>query len=227
MPFVAADMRERSNIDTRRFPSLERGSILIVTLLILLTLTMLALAASHATKSQTRAASAAEQRDKAFQAAEAALRAAERLLMAHEPGPACKDNGRCRIYEKGTFSAQEVLQASVGWWHRYGWSYTDSSVWPKDDADSSGSRFIIEDFVEAHQPTAGLAPDSGSTRYYRIFAASEGAGKPLVLLQSVFAHEQCPHPQDNPLAQESDRIAPANLPCPGQTSARQSWRQLR
>jgi type IV pilus assembly protein PilX len=58
-------------------PARQRGAILIVSLLLLLVMTVLALTASQTTRLQERMAGNARDSDQAFQAAEAGLRAAE------------------------------------------------------------------------------------------------------------------------------------------------------
>lgn len=58
-------------------PARQRGAILAVSLLLLLVMTVLALTASQTTRLQERMAGNARDTDQAFQAAEAALRAAE------------------------------------------------------------------------------------------------------------------------------------------------------
>lgn len=58
-------------------PARQRGAILVISLLLLLVMTVLALAASQTTRLQERMAGNARDTDQAFQAAEAGLRAAE------------------------------------------------------------------------------------------------------------------------------------------------------
>ena len=87
-------MREASTMNTQhpftnvRHPA-QRGFVLIVALVLLLILTILGLAAAQSTSLQERMAGNARNRDLAFQAAEAGLRAAESCIPSAMSLPVC------------------------------------------------------------------------------------------------------------------------------------------
>ena len=71
----------------------QRGMVLYIALLLLLILTLIGLAAARSTTSDERMAGAQRDRDLAFQAAEAALRDGESMLMNATPGDFNDSNG--------------------------------------------------------------------------------------------------------------------------------------
>lgn len=84
-------------IETFRNPTVsrltQRGMILYISLLLLLVLTLIGLAATRSTTSDERTAGIQRDRDLAFQAAEAALRDGESMLMDASPGDFNDTNG--------------------------------------------------------------------------------------------------------------------------------------
>jgi len=74
-------------------PGRQRGAVLIVALVLLLLLTLVAIAGMRDTQLQEKMAGGAEDRAIAFQAAEAALREAEALIADGDCSSPCSDNG--------------------------------------------------------------------------------------------------------------------------------------
>jgi type IV pilus assembly protein PilX len=197
----------------------EVGSVLIITLVVLLTLTMLALAASHLTKVQTRSSAAAQRREVAFQAAEAALRSAERLLQAqHENN--CDVDDRCRIYPAGRFSSSQLMHEPLAWWARYGWPYTEANSWPARDERLGTARFVIEDLKTARFSVDGPEP-ADLVRFYRVTAANTDSDHPAVVLQAILAIGGC-----GPNKAPTEESLAVRSQC-STTPIRTSWRQLR
>jgi type IV pilus assembly protein PilX len=204
-------------------PSRQRGAVLAVSLALLLALTLLALATSRATRSQTDFAAAVRERDVAFQAAEAALRAGERLLRSTDPAPCSLE--RCQIYGPDQLERGLPLQ-SPEWRQRHAWAYAAGNEWipwsagvERDHPAHEAAAFVIERSSDASDPIEASTAGSASPLVtYRITAAGfTRSGRPAVILQSTFAQ-----------ATETAVADDATVVAGGGTSlGRQSWRQLR
>src|SRR5688572_905471 len=90
----------------------QQGAVLVVSLLLLLVMTILALGASQATRMQDRMATNLRDSDLALQSAEAGIRTAERLV--DDPNltaaPFACSSGRCQIYEVNILPANIAFQ---------------------------------------------------------------------------------------------------------------------
>ena len=180
--------------------SQQRGAVLVVSLLLLLVMTVLALGASRVTRMQERMAGNARDHDLAFQSAEAGLRAGERLVdnPALTAAPAPCSSGRCQVYELGYLTGNFAYQTTT-WWDNNSWRYINTETWnttQQNQIGQSGSgmahtdpRFFVEELQEVPDtlkvPPTGPAP---SRMYYRITSAGEGGtDTSQVVLQSTFA----------------------------------------
>jgi type IV pilus assembly protein PilX len=174
----------------------QQGAVLAASLLVLLAMTLFALAASQVTRNQAQVASNIQDRDAAFQAAEAALRAGERLIDAHGPEPAssCRSD-RCQVYD-ATALGGRLAQRSAEWWQDHGWAYSTATEWipasaPQgaDLAAENAPLFVIEEFSEQPDSLA-VSPDGASSRrtIYRVTSAAfDDSGKTSIVLQSTVA----------------------------------------
>lgn len=98
----------------------QRGAILVVSLLLLLVMTVLALTASQATRMQERMAGNARDLDLAFQAGEAGLRAAEtridgRVAPKGLSLAACSDRDTCDV-EAREGAVEDFESQTRQWW---------------------------------------------------------------------------------------------------------------
>jgi type IV pilus assembly protein PilX len=175
----------------------QRGAVLVVSLLLLLVMTVLALGASQATRMQERMAGNARDHDLAFQSAEAGLRAGERLIddpdLASAPVPC--SSGKCEVYELGvltedlglTYADQAFEEAT--WWDTQAWSYAADETIAGDGMARSEPQYFVEELEEVTDaltiPPSGPPP---SRIYYRITSRAEGGTESAqVVLQSTFA----------------------------------------
>jgi type IV pilus assembly protein PilX len=184
-----------------RFAALasQRGAVLVVSLLLLLVMSVLALGASQATRMQDRMAGNSRDNDLAFQSAEAGLRKAERLI--DDPGlgaaPIPCSSGRCQVFELNVLPSDIAYRTPSGWWNGNAWSYSTDLTWTTANVGAlSGtgmahrdSQYVIEEVEEV--PDALSIPPTGppaSRIYYRITSAAEGGtDRAVVVLQSTFA----------------------------------------
>lgn len=176
-------------------PHAQRGAVLAATLLLLMVLTLLALGASQATRTHERMAAAVQDRDLAFQSAEAMLRAAERLLddpsLTLAPVPCALP--RCRVYERAILS-DRTANLPVDWWSDHAWTYTETNTWVPAASNSDGDevghggQFFVEELEEVADSLtlSPSGPPPGRT-YYRVTAtARKDAQTAPVVLQSTF-----------------------------------------
>ena len=174
----------------------EQGAILFLALILLLVMTVLILASVRGTALQERMAANLYDRSLAFQAAEAALREAERWVLENPPKPAagsCDSEGNC--------GSPDPTKPPV---------WEDEDVWKNaHDVDDGHAhvidigdlpvppQFIVE-LLADNMPEVNLcestAIDPDAPCYsgpeglrYRITARSGEAGRAVVVLQSVYA----------------------------------------
>jgi len=180
-------------------PATQRGAVLVVSLLLLLVMSVLALGASQATRLQERMAGNSRDYDLAFQSAEAGLRKAERLL--DDPGlsgaPLPCSSGRCRVFELNILPADIAYRSPAQWWDANAWTYSTDLTWTNTNVGAlSGtglahrdSQYVIEEVEEV--PDALSIPPTGppaSRIYYRVTSAAQGGtDRAVVVLQSTFA----------------------------------------
>ncbi|MET0533464.1 MAG: PilX N-terminal domain-containing pilus assembly protein [Steroidobacter sp.] len=169
-------------------PHRQHGAVLVVSMLLLLVITVLALGASQSTRLQERMAGSQRNYDLAFQSAEAAIRAGERMVdpasMAAPPLPcAAITNPPCRVYERGylnnTVSYADQAFQSREWWtaraQNYGTTTNLISGAAGDGLAKRDPQFYVEEVEEVADalsiPPTGPPP---SRVYYRIVARGEG-----------------------------------------------------
>lgn len=175
----------------------QHGAVLVVSLLLLMVMTVLALGASQATRMQERMAGNARDHALAFQSAEAGLRAGERMI--DDPGltsaPVPCATARCQVYEPGVLTtAQNLTYADhafqlPAWWTTHAWDYADDDQITGDGLAISDPQFYVEELEEVTDsltiPPTGPPP---SRIYYRITSHAEGGTETAqVVLQSTYA----------------------------------------
>jgi len=153
----------------------QGGSALIVALLLLLVITLLALSGARNTILQERMAGNMHDRNMAFQAAEAALRQAERNLAS---------GGSIASIDPQT------RPGSGDFWQQYFTTEGDPSAFVivplKDDeyALSNDPQYVIEELVA---PPALVADEPSPAPVYRITARAEGGrSETVVILQTSY-----------------------------------------
>jgi type IV pilus assembly protein PilX len=161
---------------TSRMPSAQQGAILVVSLLLLLVMTLLGLAAVQVTRLEERMAGNMRDVNIAFQSAESGLRDAEnrlRLMVARPPICATAPCAVPAVWERD--SLPENLRNQTGaWWTTNAQEYGVAGTHEIQQA-AVDPRVLIEDagFV-ADSLTVGHGPPEGRN-FYRITAHSTGA----------------------------------------------------
>lgn len=170
--------------------SRQRGTILVVSLLLLLVMTVLALAASQTTRLQERMAGNSRDLDMAFQSAEAGLREAEFIV-----DTVVATTGR-RPLDCGSPEDCDIIQRAPGpidyirkdddWWDDNGREYGD---------DEKQIAEVVEDPITYTEMWADVPdsltvgrPGGAATAYYIHTARSKGGTKTAkTVLQTVQA----------------------------------------
>lgn len=176
-------------MNTNRFvsPSRQSGVALVVVLILLLVMTLLALASVRGTVMEERMSSNQFDRSLAFQAAEAALREGEAVAATKPTLPASGcTNGLC--------AKPDPAAASV-WLADSVWATAPEAIVKVGDLTAK-PKYIIE-LLANNVPAKGSCtttgdvsadtPCTGSESRYRITARSQAADRAEVMLQSNFA----------------------------------------
>lgn len=181
-------------------PRQQSGAVLVVSMLLLLVVTVLALGASQSTRLQERMAGSQRNYDLAFQAAEAGLRAGERMVddsaMTAPPLPcATESTPPCKVYERdylnNLVSFEEQAFQPRAWWTARAQSYAASTLIAGAAGEGlakADPQFYLEEIEEV--PDALSIPPTGpppSRVYYRIVARGEGGTtNAAVVLHSTY-----------------------------------------
>jgi type IV pilus assembly protein PilX len=178
-----------------QLPAHQRGAVLIVSMLLLLVVTILALGASQTTRLQERMVGSQRNFDLAFQAAEAGLRAGERMVansMTSPPLP-CASNPPCLVYERGYLdqfvSYDDQAFQGRDWWLGRAQPYAAAPAISGEGLAGQDPLFYIEQIEEVFD--AGSNSSGGpppSVVYYRIVSRGEGGtSNAQVVLHSTYA----------------------------------------
>ncbi len=163
----------------------ERGAAMVIALVMLLVLTLLATASARMTLMEERMTGNTQDRNVAFQAAEASLRAGE--LLAQQPVLPAFDNNTSGIYE-ATLPGVDPLWTTVSWDVA-----ADVLIYDElDDApgtlSEASASYIVEQLPPVPEPgeTLKLKEIEDGT-YYRVTSRGVGvSGNATVTLQSTF-----------------------------------------
>ena len=163
-------------------PSMPRrrqaGMALITGLIFMVVLTLLAIAAMRTTTLEELMARNARDRDLAFQAAEAALRAGEQVVL-EGPLPAfVLDTAYTPRIDAGTLTT---------YWQTYPWEAQSVAAW-QPAGTSAAPRFVIEEMGAAACGSGNLVFTAlDDKRVYRVTARGVGRGaNTVVILQAVY-----------------------------------------
>lgn len=174
-------------------PTRQRGAILIVSLLLLLVMTVLALTASQTTRLQERMAGNARDMDLAFQAGEAGLRGAERSLE-----DVAETSGRGLIKRCATLSEgctvldrpaepMDYAHSDADWWADNALSYGDPEIQEFKDLETDPLTRTELWVAKGDTVTDDGKPKTGTAYYVITSRALGGTETAETIVQSVFA----------------------------------------
>lgn len=157
----------------------QAGMALITGLIFMVALTLIAMAAMRTTMLEERMSGNARDRDMAFQAAEAALRAGEQVLR----------GATLPAFASGTAYTPRIAQGTLTtyWISTHPWATQSTAAW-QPAGTNAAPRFVIEEMPAKTGGGGGLGigavPDSG---VYRVTARGIGrSADTIVILQAVY-----------------------------------------
>ena len=156
----------------------QTGIALITGLIFMVVLTLIAMAAMRTTMLEERMSGNAQDRDSAFQAAEAALRAGEQVLT----------GATLPAFASGTAYTPKIAQGTLTtyWISTHPWSTQSVAAW-QPAGTFAAPRYVIEE-VGTQAAGGGLGIGAvASSGVYRITARGVGrSSNTIVILQSVY-----------------------------------------
>jgi type IV pilus assembly protein PilX len=167
----------------------QHGAVLVVSLLLLLVMTVLALTASQATRMQERMAGNARDLDLSFQAGEAGLRAAEiridqRVAPKGRAVDTCSDRDACDAESRDNAGALDFVDSSEEWWlenaHALGKTLAEVSAEP---------HYFTEVWADVPDTlTMGSSiPKSGTIYYVNTSRAAGATDKAVTVVETAYA----------------------------------------
>lgn len=186
-----------------------------VSLLLMVVITVLALGAHQMMSARTLSAAKLQEHEAAFQEAEAALLAGERVVSdpAFTSTPASCSIGRCPVYAANVLDLSAARRSS-DWWRAHASKYT-----PKNSVDNrpGNTWFVVEEFASSiESPASSSSTEASRLVYYRVTSASADDQGIQIVLQSFFARYFS--------AESGERDRSSLTPV---IAGRQSWRQIR
>ena len=170
----------------QNFPARERGAAMVIALVMLLVLTLLATASARMTLLEERMTGNTQDRNIAFQAAEAGLRAGEDE--AQVPVLPAFDANAGGLYVAAAPGAQPV-------WEGVDWTDADQVSVSEELADAPGPladasmSYLVEQLPRVASPGESLASDGSvdEATFYRVTSRGVGVGgTATVTLQTTF-----------------------------------------
>jgi type IV pilus assembly protein PilX len=175
------------------FAARQSGAVMIVSLLLLLVMTVLALAASQATRMQEKMAGNARDHDLALQSSEAGLRAGEGVVAKLIKTPAQCTTPPCAFYEAGApdkLGTQDLAFRDDDWWN------TNAKKYATADTIGGGSgkglamqepTYLIE-YLEDVNQSVEIVPSPVFVTHFRVTSRGVGgSASSVVVLQSTWA----------------------------------------
>ena len=170
-----------------RFPHRQRGALLVVSLLLLLVMTVLALTASQSTQMQERMAGNARDLDLAFQAVEAGVRGGEvRIDDVVAPKRTsrvtCGDFATCDAIDRREAQQDYIRQDGEGW---------DDEAYSLDAVLTQVSevpKFVVSEWTDVQDTLTESGPMKTGTLYYVTTARALGATNTAVaIVETAYA----------------------------------------
>ena len=163
----------------------QTGTVLIVSLVLLLVLTILGLSGMQASGLQERMAGNLHDASLAFLAAEAALREGERLVSSPVL-PEFENRDGLYVYAP----TESDYDSAIPVWRRAGWSWDQARAYQGSLQNRSAApRYVIEELPRVLPPGASAAADEPlpDQAVYRITARARGGSDASeVILQSIY-----------------------------------------
>lgn len=178
-------------------PDRQSGAVMVVSLLLLLVMTVLALAASQSTRMQERMAGNMRDHDLALQSAEAGLRAGEAAIVAIkkiEPfcttAPCNCAAAPCNVYASGTIDKLNVkglAELNDKWWQDNSIKYAASATIGGSGFAYQEPTYLIEHVEEVLDSPEVRVPPTFISHFRVTSRGVGGSANSVVVLQSTWA----------------------------------------
>lgn len=164
----------------------QRGMILIVSMILLLVMTILALTVGQTSRMQERMTGNFRDSDLSFQAAEAGLRGAEQFLWSQLSQPVTCGAAPCNVYQADTFDDTDLRVQDETWWLENGREYGVADAHDVTGVEED-PRYVIEELgFTPFSLTVGKGVPAGRT-FYRNSARGYGGTKSAqAVVESTF-----------------------------------------
>jgi type IV pilus assembly protein PilX len=164
----------------------QRGAILVVSLILLLIMTILALTVSQTSRMQERMAGNARDSDLSFQAAEAGLRSAEKFLWDQTAQPIACGTPPCTVYQKDALSTTNLTVQDNAWWIANAKEYGVAGT-PEVTGVKSDPRYVIEELgFTPFSLTVGKGVPGGRTFYRNTARGVGGTAAAQTVVETTF-----------------------------------------
>lgn len=170
-----------------KFPSRQRGAVLVVSLLMLLVMTILGVAAMQMTRFEERMAGNSRDINIAFQGAEAGLRDGEQRIASMLSEPAICTTAPCVVWQPDVLPTNKRDQL-LSWWNTNGREL--GVVGTQEVTDSARDPVVvIEEMTTVNDSLViPLPAGTGSRSYYKVTVNSAGANAQTeAVLETTYA----------------------------------------
>jgi type IV pilus assembly protein PilX len=170
-----------------KFPHHQRGAVLVVSLLMLLVMTILGVAAMQMTRFEERMAGNSRDINIAFQGAEAGLRDGESRIAAMLGTPAICATAPCTVYQSEVLPTN-IRDQTLTWWRANGIELGVAGTQEVTDA-ARDPIVIIEEMTTVNDSLVFPPPaGSGSRTFFKVTASSAGANAQTeAVLETTYA----------------------------------------
>lgn len=164
----------------------QGGMILIVSMVLLLVMTVLALTVAQTSRVQEGLAGNFRDSDLAFQSAEAGLRDAENYLWKLTAPPITCGTAPCNVFQQDSFSSVDLRVQDKTWWNDNGREYGAAGAAEIEDVKGD-PRYVIEELGFApYSLTVGRGVPAGRTFYRNTSRAYGGTESAQAVVEGTF-----------------------------------------
>ena len=170
-----------------RLPQHQRGAVLVISLLMLLVMTILGIAAMQMTRFEERMAGNSRDINIAFQGAEAALRDAEGRIEVMLGAPAICSVAPCVVYQPDILPPN-LRDQTLSWWGTHGRELGVAGTQEVSDS-ARDPMVVIEEMTTVYDSLITPPPaGSGQRTFFKITANSAGANAQTeAVLETTYA----------------------------------------
>jgi type IV pilus assembly protein PilX len=165
----------------------HHGMILIISMILLLVMTILALTVAQSSRMQEGMAGNFRDSDLSFQAAEAGLRDAENYLWKQTSQPITCGTAPCNVYQQDAFNSTDLRVQDKAWWNDNGKEYGTAGTKEVNSELQSDPRYVIEELgFTPFSLTVGKGVPAGRTFYRSTSHAYGGTESAQAIVEGTF-----------------------------------------